>query len=90
MLLLIITYPHQLSLSRQDLRNNNSSFSGTLKGGYVLSKEKKKNIFTLIATGSEVYLAIDVQKDLLIDGNDVRIVSLPAFILFDENLDKYK
>ena len=83
-------HPTAIILSRQDLRNNQSSFEGVLKGGYVVSKENKKAALTLIATGSEVNLAVDVQKELLSDGIDVRVVSLPSFELFDKNNSKYK
>ena len=47
-------------------------------------------MFTLIATGSEVNLAIEVQKLLLLDGIDTRVVSLPALDVFDNNEKKYK
>ena len=83
--------PTAIILSRQDLVNNpSSSFDGALKGGYVVSKEKKTNMFTIIATGSEVNLAINVQKQLLLDGIDTRVVSLPALNIFDNNEKKYK
>ena len=83
--------PTAIILSRQDLVNNpSSSFDGALKGGYVVSKEKKTNSFTIIATGSEVNLAIDVQKLLLLDGIDTRVVSLPCFDQFDLQSEKEK
>lgn len=86
-----VNRPTAIILSRQDLVNNpSSSFDGTLKGGYVISKEKKTNMFTLIASGSEVNLAIDVQKLLLLEGIDTRVVSLPCFDQFDLNSEKDK
>lgn len=83
--------PTCIILSRQNLRNNDlSSFDGTKKGGYVVSYEKERCDYTLIATGSEVNLAIDVQKRLLNDNIDTRVVSLPAFDLFDKQSQEYQ
>jgi len=84
--------PTAIILSRQGLRNNaGSSFEGAKKGGYVVSYEKgEKPEYTILATGSEVNLAIDLQEALLPKGIDVRVVSLPAFDLFDENPAAYR
>ena len=83
--------PTALILSRQNLTNNpGSSFEGTLKGGYVVSKEQEKADFTLIATGSEVNTAVAIQSLLLSEGIDVRVVSLPCTELFDQQKDSYK
>lgn len=84
-------HPTAIILSRQGLANNpESSFEGSLKGGYVVSKEKEKAVLTLIATGSEVNLAVSVQSSLLSDGIDVRVVSMPCTELFDQQEDSYK
>ena len=83
--------PTAIILSRQALKNNaGSSFQGTLKGGYIVSKEKEHAQLTLIATGSEVNVAIKAQSMLLADGIDVRVVSLPSFDLFDNQTEEYK
>ncbi len=83
--------PTAIILSRQALKNNaGSSFQGTLKGGYVVSKEKEKAQFTLIAIGSEVNVAVTAQAMLLADGIDVRVVSLPSFDLFDAQGEEYQ
>jgi transketolase len=83
--------PTAIILSRQALKNNaGSSFQGTLKGGYIVSKEKEHAQLTLIATGSEVNVAIMAQSMLLADGIDVRVVSLPSFDLFDNQTEEYK
>ena len=83
--------PTCILLSRQGLPNNpGSSYEGALKGGYVISKEQETPVFTLIATGSEVSLALTVQSMLLSDGIDTRVVSLPSFDLFEQQSKVYQ
>ena len=83
--------PTCLILSRQNLPLlENSSLEGLAKGAYVISKEAKKAQLTLIATGSEVSLAIDAQKKLLEKGIDVRVVSMPSMEIFEEQDAKYQ
>lgn len=83
--------PTALILSRQALVNNaGSSFEKALKGGYVVSKEQNENQLTLLASGSEVSAAIEVQSMLLADGIDTRVVSLPCLDLFDRQSEEYK
>ena len=83
--------PVALILSRQNLPLlKGSDAEGVSRGGYVVSKEQKKVQFTLIATGSEVSLAIDAQKALLNEGIDVRVVSLPSWERFLENDEAYQ
>ena len=83
--------PTAIILSRQNLLNNpGSSFQGALKGGYVVSKEQNEVALTIIATGSEVNTAVDIQKMLLSDGIDTRVVSLPCFSVFDKQSEEYK
>ncbi len=62
----------------------NTSYKGVKQGGYVVSKEKEKLDFTIIASGSEVGLAIDAQRLLLEDGIDTRVVSMPNLNAFDK------
>ena len=83
--------PVALILSRQNLPLlSGSDAEGVRRGGYVVSKEQKKAEFTLIATGSEVSLAVDAQKALLEQGIDVRVVSLPSWERFLENDEEYQ
>ncbi|VAW29912.1 Transketolase, partial [hydrothermal vent metagenome] len=59
------------------------------KGAYVvLGSEEEKPDIVLIASGSEVHLAIDAAK--LITGKKVRVVSMPCMELFDEQPQEYK
>ncbi len=83
--------PSCLILSRQKLPNlANTNFEGVAKGAYIVSKEAKKNQFTIIATGSEVSLAIEAQTLLLEQGIDTRVVSMPCMELFDKQSQIYK
>ena len=62
----------------------------TLKGAYVLSKEKDKLDAVLISTGSEVGLAISAQEELYKQGVDIRVVSMPSIFLFEKQTEEYK
>ena len=80
-------------LSRQNLpvfdRTQCESASGTAKGAYILrDAENPKAI--LIATGSEVSLAIDAQTALADEGINVRVVSAPCLEWFAEQDQSYK
>lgn len=83
--------PTALILSRQNLPLlDGSSKEGVYKGAYVISKEAKKADYILVATGSEVALAVDAQKLLAADGIDVRVVSMPCWSYFDAQDADYK
>ncbi len=60
------------------------------KGAYTISPEKNKIDALIIATGSEVSLAIESQKALWEEGIDVRVVSMPSMELFDAQDEEYK
>ncbi|MCP0888019.1 transketolase [Ligilactobacillus sp. WILCCON 0076] len=87
--------PTVLVLTRQGLpvlpKTDKISFEGVKRGAYILSRSKK-NIpdGILIATGSEVSLAIEAQKQLKIDGIDVSVVSMPSFELFEKQSKDYQ
>ena len=80
-------------LSRQNLpvldRTDCEPASGTAKGAYIL-KDAKNPKAVLIATGSEVSLAIDVQSALASEGIAVRVVSAPCLEWFSEQDQSYK
>ena len=83
--------PTSIVLTRQNVPTlENSSQNKVSKGGYVISGETNQLDGILIATGSEVALAIEVQKELLVEGWDLRVVSLPSFELFDKQSEDYK
>jgi transketolase len=77
--------PAALLLSRQNLPQLASKINPAdiAKGGYVLSDCAGQPEAVLIATGSEVMLAIDAQKQLQQQGRHVRVVSMPCTTLFD-------
>ena len=83
--------PTALILSRQNLPLlEGSSAEGVQKGAYVVSKEAKEAKLVLVATGSEVSLAVEAQKKLAAEGIDVRVVSMPSWELFEEQSEEYK
>ena len=83
--------PTALILSRQNLPLlAGSSAEGLEKGAYTVSKENKEAQLILIATGSEVSLAVEAQKALLAEGIDVRVVSMPCQEYFEKQDEAYK
>lgn len=87
--------PTLLALTRQKLpvfdRNKLPGAEGVLKGAYVLSKEQgSKPDVILIATGSEVYLILEAQQELLKEDIHVRVVSMPSWELFRQQDQKYR
>ena len=83
--------PSLLALSRQNLPTvtQNVTDSDIAKGGYVLAENADAQI-TLIATGSEVKLALDAQATLAGEGIAARVVSMPCTNVFDRQSDDYK
>lgn len=89
------TRPTMLVLSRQNLEILEHSQAlaeeGVRKGGYVISPAKNETPDgILIATGSEVNVAVAAQAKLSEQGVDVSVVSMPAQNLFDEQSAEYK
>lgn len=60
------------------------------KGAYIVRKEKKKLFGIIIATGSEVALAIDIAEKLSRKNIEIRVVSMPCTRLFNEQPQSYK
>ena len=84
-------HPTAIILSRQNLPLLPGSDGDKLKlGAYVVSKEQKNAQFVLVATGSEVSLAVQAQALLLEKSIDVRVVSMPCWSYFDKQDDAYK
>lgn len=85
--------PTALCLTRQGLpihdRNVFGSAYGTRKGGYILSDVAEPEA-VLVATGSEVQLALDAQVALQGEGIAVRVVSMPCVELFETQADSYQ
>ena len=85
--------PTALIFSRQGLNHQPRTaqqISDIEKGGYILSDSNKAPELILIATGSEVDLAMQAAKELTAQGVAVRVVSMPSTTLFDLQSDDYK
>ncbi len=87
--------PTALSLTRQKLpilaETAARAADGVPRGGYVLrDPEEGEAQVLLIATGSEVSLALEAQESLARDGIPTRVVSLPSWELFDAQDDAYR
>jgi transketolase len=87
--------PALLAVSRQPLptldRSKYAPASGVARGAYVLADAPGgKPELILIATGSEVSLAVDAHEKLLAQGIRSRVVSMPSWDIFDNQSDEYK
>lgn len=86
--------PTMLVLTRQNLPvlegTKELAAEGINKGAYILSEAKGDLDGIIIATGSEVKLALDTQAALADQGTHVRVVSMPAQNIFDEQSVEYK
>ncbi len=86
--LTITNAPSVLSLSRQatpTLRRENSTLNQSLKGGYVLIEPRAKRDVTIIATGTELALAVEAAEKLKADhGIHAAVVSMPCQELFEQ------
>lgn len=83
--------PTALALSRQNLPQLPGSGKDALKGAYIVSPSGKETPDAiLIASGSEVSLAIDAQALLKAEGVDVRVVSMPCMELFEAQDAAYR
>jgi transketolase len=87
--------PVALVLTRQDVpvldRSRYAPAEGLRRGAYVLADppEGEPRVI-LIATGSEVALAVAAHEQLAADGIPARVVSLPSFFLFDQQPEEYR
>ncbi len=83
--------PTALVLTRQNLPQLAGSSKEALKGGYILEDSNKEvPDAILIASGSEVELALGAKAVLIKDGIDVRVVSMPCMDLFEEQTAEYQ
>ena len=87
--------PVALILTRQKLpifdRGRYSAASGLAKGAYIISDTGAKPDMLLVATGSEVSLAIQAQEKLAADkGIKARVISMPSWELFEEQSQEYR
>ncbi len=82
--------PTCLVLSRQNLPQYENSGVNAMKGGYVLVDTDVTPDMIIIATGSEVELAVKTAAKLKEEGINARVVSMPCTDIFDEQSEEYK
>ena len=82
--------PTALVLSRQNLQPLSGSGKGALRGAYVLEDCEGEPDLILIASGSEVSLAVKARAVLEQEGRKVRVVSMPSMDVFEEQSEEYK
>jgi transketolase len=86
--------PVALILTRQKLpvidRKKYAPADGTDRGGYVIADTRGTPDLILLASGSEVHLALSVREELKKEGKKVRVVNMASLKLFDKQPNKYK
>lgn len=86
--------PTALLLSRQNLPDLTATkvpfAEGMGKGAYIVKHEKSNPDFTLLATGSEVSLAVAVAEELEKLGKAVRVISMPCWVIYEKQSQEYK
>ncbi len=83
--------PTALVLTRQNLPQLEGTGKDALKGGYILSDSKKEiPDVILMASGSEVQLAVDAKMQLEKENIAVRVVSMPSMDVFEQQSKEYK
>ena len=82
--------PSLIVLSRQNLKPSTGDRYGSHRGAYIISNEKKQLNGILLASGSEVGLAIEAQKQLFKLNIDVRVVSFLSMEVFESQDIEYK
>ena len=86
--------PVALILTRQKLpiidQNKYGSAKGLQRGAYVVKDSKQKPDLILIATGSEVSLALKAAEQLETEEKNVRVISFPSWEIFEQQDEEYK
>lgn len=83
--------PTVIILTRQNVNNQKTtSYEGVSKGAYIVSKENEHIDGILLASGSEVGLALEAKSILEQQGLDIRVVSMPSHYLFEKQTNKYQ
>lgn len=83
--------PSVVVLSRNSLPIlENAKANEVNKGAYIIKPEQKRLDATIISTGEEVSLGLEVAKSLSEKGIDIRVISMPSIELFNELSDEEK
>ena len=82
--------PSLMAFTRQNVKNlAGTSIEGTKKGGYIVVDAPNPELI-IIATGSELALAVKAAEVLAAEGKAVRVVSMPSMELYNEQSNEYK
>lgn len=82
--------PHIIALTRQNLPHlEGSSIANASKGGYTLISKDSPDVI-IVASGSEVAIAVEASKKLETEGLKANVVSLPDFFTFDQQAQDYR
>jgi transketolase len=82
--------PSVISLSRQNLPHlEGSTIEHASRGGYVVHEEENEDL-TIVSSGSEVSIAVEAAGKLKLEGIKTRIVSLPCWLVFDQQNPEYR
>lgn len=84
--------PSALSLSRQNLATLDRPIDENLssKGAYILREPDRQRDITLLATGSEVEIALEAAQKLFLHGKHAAVVSMPCWELFEIQPESYR
>ena len=83
--------PTVIVLTRQNVQSQDqTSYEGLIQGAYVVKTEEKELQGIIVASGSEVELALETEQILREKGYDLRVVSMPSMYLFDQSTKKYQ
>jgi transketolase len=86
--------PTALVLTRQNVpvidREKYAAAAGLAQGGYVIADCEGEPEVILIATGSEVHIALEAHETLVVEGIRSRVVSLPSWHIFDSQGEEYR
>ncbi|WP_027135952.1 transketolase [Geminicoccus roseus] len=88
-----VNQPTVLALSRQNLpavRTTDSAENLSAKGAYVLAEADGARAVTILATGSEVHIALDARQQLQAAGIPAAVVSMPSWELFARQKAAYR
>ncbi|MEO1240196.1 MAG: transketolase family protein, partial [Pseudomonadota bacterium] len=87
------TTPTTIALTRQGLptvRTDHKSKNLTAQGAYILAEAEAQRQVILLATGSEVEIALTAKSTLEAEGIGTRVVSMPCWELFEQQDEKYR
>jgi len=83
--------PSAIIISKNEVGKYSSDFDKALNGGYIIRMENKMRLdIVVLATGSDIKMAIELAKDLEFHDYGVRVVSVPCFEIFDRQSNEYK